>query len=88
MTDLFSIVVLRNWANVTPMKQFDYVAYIEGQEERAELYGYGETRAEALEQLGVAIVERVDDRLYDLVEAGEVDPDVFTEIDSLTYVPY
>jgi hypothetical protein len=92
MTDLLRITVVRNWANVTPLKHLDYVAYVEGQEERAELYGFGETREEALAELGVSIVERVDDRLFDLRESGAIDQatadECFTDIDGLAYLPY
>lgn len=77
-----------NSANATPMRQFDWVATIDGREEDGQLYGYGETKGEALAELGGIILERVDDHLYDLVKAGCVDDDVFTEIDGLAYLPY
>jgi hypothetical protein len=81
-----------NHANVTPMRRFDYQAWIEGREENERLYGYGETRGEALMELGAAIVERVDDHLYDMAESGAISQDVadecFVDIDGLTYVPY
>ena len=92
MTDLLRITVVRNWANATPMRHFDYQAYVDGQEESRDLYGYGATPAEALEQLGDVIVEHVDDHLYDMREAGlwpaEALDEAFVSIDGLAYLPY
>ena len=92
VTDLFSITVTRNWANATPMRNYDYQAYVQGQEESADLYGYGATPAEALEQLGNVIVEHVDDYLYDMREASlwpaEAIDEAFVSIDGLAYLPY
>jgi hypothetical protein len=56
------------------------------------MYGYGATKQEALEELGFAIIERVDDRLYDMRDAGEWDAETmeeaFVSIDGLSYLPY
>jgi hypothetical protein len=65
-----------------------WTAVYEGDEESPDRYGTGGTREDALSTLGEKLLERVDDRLYDLVAAGEVDDDVFTDIDGLAYLPY
>lgn len=92
MTDLLAITVHFNDANATPIRDWDWIAYVAGQEENSELYGYGATRDEALEQLGAVIVEHVDDHVYDLAEQHKISQDVadecFTDIDGLTYLPY
>lgn len=55
-------------------------------------YGQGTTIELAREQWGYLIVERVDDSIFDLREAGAIDAETadecFTDIDGLTYIPY
>ena len=92
MTNLLAVTVHFNDANATPIRDWDWVAYIVGEEENAELYGYGASKEEALEQLGIAIVERVDDHIYDLAHdhiiSQETADECFVDIDGLTYLPY
>jgi predicted RNase H-like HicB family nuclease len=92
LTNLFAITVHFNDANATPIRDWDWVAYVAGQEENPELYAYGATKEEALEQLGFAIVEHVDDHIYDLAEQHKISQETadecFVDIDGLTYLPY
>jgi len=92
MTNYLGITVVWNDANATPMRKFDWCAYVIGQEENPRLHAYGATKQEALEELGFAIIERVDDRLYDMRDAGEWDAETmeeaFVSIDGLSYLPY
>lgn len=79
-------------ANTTPCRKWDWQAWIDGREEDRDLYGLGETKEEALKVLGEAIVEHVDDAIFDLAASGaipqEIAQECFTSIDGLTYVPY
>lgn len=43
-------IVTRHWAKPMPDRRFDWVAFLEGQEERGE-YGHGPTEAEAISDL-------------------------------------
>jgi hypothetical protein len=43
-------IVTRNIYPPIPLRQFDWCAYVDGEEERGE-YGYGRTRAEAVADL-------------------------------------
>ena len=92
MTDLFAITVHFNSANATPIRDWDWIAYIAGQEENPELYGYGATKEEALEELGKVIVEHVDDAVYVLAEEHQISQETadncFVDIDGLSYLPY
>lgn len=78
-------------ANATPMRHFDFCAWVDGQEEAGE-YGYGATETEALDALGEILVEHVDDAIFDLAASGAISQELaqecFTAIDGLTYVPY
>jgi hypothetical protein len=58
-------------------------AVYHGDEEAGDRHGWGPNAEEALDALGEKLLERVDDRLYDLVNAGEVDEDVFHAFDKL-----
>ena len=79
-------------ANATPMRNFDWCAYVDGCEEDGKLYGYGATEQEALDALGEVILERVDDAIYDLEHAGAISKEdaleAFVSIDGIAYVPY
>jgi hypothetical protein len=81
-----------NWANATPMRNFDWVATVDGREEDAELYGYGATKEEALEMLGEKLLERVDDHIHDLMTSGAISKEIadecFVSIDGIAYLPY
>jgi len=75
-----------------PLRQFDYRAVYEGDEENADRHGWGATKEEALEDLGGKLRDRVDDRLYDMKTAGEWDAETmeeaFVSIGGLSYLPY
>jgi hypothetical protein len=43
-------IVIRNIYPPIPIRQFDWCAYVDGEEERGE-YGYGSTKAEAIADL-------------------------------------
>jgi hypothetical protein len=79
-------------ANATPMREFDWCATIDGREEDQTLYGYGATKEEALSMLGEALVEHIDDRIHDLMTAGEISKEIadecFVSIDGLAWLPY
>jgi hypothetical protein len=87
-----SVSCTRNWANATPMRHFDWQAYVDGREEDTTLYGYGETREEALNILGEAIRGHVDDAIFDMRAAGQISAEIaeicFTDIDGLDWLPY
>lgn len=74
------------------MRHFDWVAYVDGREEDPGLYGYGETKDEALNILGEAIRGHVDDAIFDMRAAGQISAELaeecFVSIDGLDYVPY
>lgn len=52
-----TLIVYFNDANATPIRDWDYIAYIEGNEEDGP-YGYGRNEDEALINLMEELVER------------------------------
>lgn len=60
--------------------------------ETAGKYGWGHTLEEARQAWGELVVERVDDHIFDMRAAGQIDhltADLcFTDIDGLAYLPF
>jgi predicted RNase H-like HicB family nuclease len=46
----FKIIIKREISYI-PVKSFDWIAYIDGMEEDGRLYGFGETKEDALQEL-------------------------------------
>lgn len=64
----------------------------DGHEEEPTKWGQGPTLKEAQADWGERLVERVDDHIFDLRAAGEIDfltaNDCYNDIDGLTWLPY
>lgn len=79
-------------ANATPMRQFDFEAWIDGREEEGTCRAFGETAEEAREALGQVLLERINDHLFDLLRTGAISQEIadecFVSIDGLDYLPY
>lgn len=86
------MICVHRTANNTPCRKWDYQAWVDGREEDRDLNCLGETKEEALEALGEAIVEHVDDAIFDLAASGAISQEIaqecFVSIDGLSYVPY
>ena len=94
MSEIYKGIIIRCepvTANATPMRHFDFCAWVDGNEEAGQ-YGYGSTETEALDALGEILVEHVDDHIHDLKTSGAISEEIaeecFTAIDSLAYLPY
>ena len=89
MSNLLNIAVWYAFPPI-PIRTMDYAAYIEDEVENGASYCWAETKAEALKALGEKIVERVDDRIHDLmtegVISGELAEECWATLDGLEWL--